>query len=553
MGKALPQLAAVTLCLSLSAGCVSRGEPGPAFPENYPTEADPVGSNNPASGPRSPQFGKAPKEPSAWDGFVVAMTDNPVARTFKSAGKSTANALTINPQETSAYDPVSLSSKAPKPDAEMYVSMARVQESGGNMQAAEQMFQQALQIDNKHVPALVGLGQMRFRQQKHQEAFAIFNQVRQLDPNNLEAILGQAHFHDTRENMPEASRLYSEATQKHPNVARTWNDLGLCLARQRRLGESQQALQKAVQLDAGNVLYRNNLATVLVELRRPDEALAHLQQAHGPAAGHYNLGFLLHRRGEDQAAAEQFQYALRVDPSFEAAKLWLDKINSGNSVPQRAGRPPLGRSAALLRGPDGRGLHLYTKQEAFASRPPAPPEVDHLVGDGPKDVILEDNAELADESDNAEAEQAYASDEDATEYAVPVAVEISDIEKTDSAEQSDSKQHQDQQIQPAYESESSVGAEESWEAMAEEPPVPEGFELDLSAGSKEPAKFTPVLVQPALVTGEAQEGVEPVGEPILPSPQYPVLEKTQEQEAELEAAPLPGENTLSKEEPMNSE
>lgn len=433
MGKALPKLAAVSLCLLSLTGCVSRGEPGPAFPESYSPAGPEVGSANPASGPRSPGFAPAPTETGPWAGFVTAMTENPVARTIKSAGQKTAETLTPKPHEEAEYDAVSLNNPPPKADAAMFVSMAQVHEAGNNLDAAAQTYEKALQLNKGHVPAIVGLAQVRFRQQRHDEAYQLFTQARKIDPHNLPAMLGQAHYHDTRENMPEASRLYTEATQRHPESATAWNDLGLCLARQGRLPESQQTLQRAVQLDPANVLYRNNVATVLVELKRNDEALAHLQQAHGRAPGHYNLGFLLHRRGEDRAAAEQFNLALRVDPSFEPARQWLEKLNSQGGS-QRAGRPPMGRAAAMLPGPDGRNLPLLAKNARRSKGPMAPPEIEHLDESGPWDAIVEseaarshDEKSMESEAENVELAVSTTDSLESGDRVVPVAaVEISD-------------------------------------------------------------------------------------------------------------------------------
>ena len=50
-------------------------------------------------------------------------------------------------------------------------------------------------------------------------------------------------------------------------------------------------------------LYRNNLAAVLVDLQRYDEALRHLAAVHAASVAHYNLGFLLAERHQTARAA----------------------------------------------------------------------------------------------------------------------------------------------------------------------------------------------------------------------------------------------------------
>ena len=44
--------------------------------------------------------------------------------------------------------------------------------------------------------------------------------------------------------------------------------------------------------------------------------------ANGPAVANYNLAALLHRQGNDEAAAQHFAAAVQADPSFTAARVW---------------------------------------------------------------------------------------------------------------------------------------------------------------------------------------------------------------------------------------
>jgi tetratricopeptide (TPR) repeat protein len=505
VGKALPKLAAVSLCLLSLTGCVSRGEPGPAFPENYSPNPQGAGSANPGNTPGTAGFPSAAQESGPWAGFVSAVTDNPVTRTFKSAGQKTAETITPKSHDESEFDEVSLNNPPPKMNAAMHVSMAHVHESSNNLDAAAQTYEKALKLDSKHVPAIVGLAQVRFRQQRHDEAYQLFTQTRKLDPHNLQAMLGQAHYQDTKENMPEATRLYTEATQRHPESAAAWNDLGLCLARQGRLPESQQTLQRAVQLDTSNVLYRNNVATVLVELKRNQEALVHLQQAHGQAAGHYNLGFLLHRRGEDQAAAEQFNMALRVDPSFEPARQWLEKLNSEQANPQRADRPNLGRSAALLRGPDGRNFPLFAKNAKRSKGLIAPPEIERLAtrksaakGADAETVAADDEQSKEAETETMELANSTTEAVDAADAVVPAAaIEISDESERESDSAFESKQNpapiRRVKVNQAYEAESGGKIEES--VSAPSAPAKEEY--------ASPNPLVAKLLQPRIITDAA--------------------------------------------------
>ena len=131
---------------------------------------------------------------------------------------------------------------------------------------------------------------------------------------------------DRQNKLDQATQLYQRAAHAHPHEAAAFNDLGLCYARRRMLNESIASLSDAVRLQPDRELYRNNLATVLVEQNRADEALKQLQAVQADAVAHYNVGYLLQQHGQDQLAANYFNRAAQMDPSFAAAQNWSTRI-----------------------------------------------------------------------------------------------------------------------------------------------------------------------------------------------------------------------------------
>ncbi|MBI3462242.1 MAG: tetratricopeptide repeat protein [Planctomycetes bacterium] len=183
--------------------------------------------------------------------------------------------------------------KPPKATPDFHIAMAKQMESVGNLAGAEEQYHKALALDG----------------------------------NNLVALINLAHLCDRQKRMPEAEALYVKATKLHPSEAAAFNDLGLCYARQHKLAQSQTALAEAVRLEGDRKLYRNNLATVLVEINRPQEALQHLQAVQDESVAHYNLGYLLANKGENQLAEHHFRQALQIDPTLTAAQTWLDSLD----------------------------------------------------------------------------------------------------------------------------------------------------------------------------------------------------------------------------------
>jgi Tfp pilus assembly protein PilF len=201
-------------------------------------------------------------------------------------------------------DAISLSTKA-KPSAGLYVAMARLAEQSGKLAEAEDNYQRALN----------------------------------LDPQNVDVLVGYARLKDRQGQLAEATGLYGRAVKAEPKNASVYNDLGLCLARQKKFGESRAALEQAIQLEPRKWLYRNNIAMVLVEMGQVDAAMAHLAAVQDEAVAHYNIGYILQKKGDSKAAAQHFAKALAKNPRLVEAQVWLDKLGQGPpSVAQS--RPP---------------------------------------------------------------------------------------------------------------------------------------------------------------------------------------------------------------------
>jgi tetratricopeptide (TPR) repeat protein len=226
----------------------------------------------------------------------------------------------INPKPTGPPavpedDATSLKNKS-KPGPELYVAIARLYEQAGKAAEAELQYQAALRESQ----------------------------------NNLSVLLAYARLKERLEKPDEAIQLYRRAAGAHPQEASVYNNLGLCYARQGRLDEALGALRRATELEPKNQLYRNNIATVLVDQGNLRDAFAHLRQVHGPAAAYYNMGYLLNKKGQTRAALQQFNLAVQSDPSFTAARQWVQYLQRSTTearLPQhpmaagvRIGAPP---------------------------------------------------------------------------------------------------------------------------------------------------------------------------------------------------------------------
>jgi tetratricopeptide (TPR) repeat protein len=145
-------------------------------------------------------------------------------------------------------------------------------------------------------------------------------------PGDVEVLRAAARMEDRMGQLAIAENLYAKAVTANPGHAGALNDLGLCLARQGKLEASVQVLEQAINIRPDKALYRNNAATVLVEMRQDKRALAHLANVHGAADANYNFGQLLVQRNRAADATPYFQAAIDQNPEMQHARVALGKL-----------------------------------------------------------------------------------------------------------------------------------------------------------------------------------------------------------------------------------
>ena len=240
----------------------------------------------------SKEFASSGRSGSALGGPMPAEPTG-LSGVWKKSTASVSGMFAAKPQ--AEPDSTRLDAPAKKVGPEVYVAVARVMENQANFTGAEEQYQRALKAA----------------------------------PNDMNSLLGMARLHDRQGNPAQAMQFYERAVKAHGKNAVVHNDLGLCYARQQQLDRSVQALSRAVELQPNNARYRNNLATVLVEAGRTGEALAHLSRSNSEAVAHYNVGFLLHKRGQQGEAVQHLQHAIALDPNLTPAREMLASWGAG--------------------------------------------------------------------------------------------------------------------------------------------------------------------------------------------------------------------------------
>lgn len=206
-------------------------------------------------------------------------------------------------------DPTRLDQPAGPVLAETQVAWAQTLERAGNLERADEVYRQAL-LDH---------------------------------PENLLPLVAYARMCSRHQRLDDAIELYRQAVQDHPQAALAWNDLGQAHAQRKEWGLAASAAARAIEIEPRNPLYASNLARILVAKGEPQGAMAALEQVYDPAIANYNLGVLLNKNGQSEAALARFHRAAELNPNLSQARTMVARLQSQarGGTPRQARRLPL--------------------------------------------------------------------------------------------------------------------------------------------------------------------------------------------------------------------
>lgn len=205
------------------------------------------------------------------------------------------------------------------------------------------------------IKELIEKGTKLHREEKYEEALSISDQILALDSNNYEGLVLRGKVYSDLKDPDLALQNFSKAIGKQPDSALAYhyrahiwlthmysneaihdnsmairltrNDTvkmssyinrGAAKAQKRDFQGAYEDYIKALDIDPDNLGAINNIATVLDELGRREEALQYLFRAikmdssfNGP---YVNIGFQYTKMGRHKEALEYFDKALTLDP-----------------------------------------------------------------------------------------------------------------------------------------------------------------------------------------------------------------------------------------------
>lgn len=224
--------------------------------------------------------------------------------------------------------------QSPPGTMEQQLSLARLSERHGKLDAAEKIYQGIVAKDPKDQNVQHRLGAVLARQGR----------------------------------LADAAPHFQAALSAGPPSAELLADAGYFCYLQDHLDEAERNLRAALEKDPSNQRARNNLALVLGNQGHVEESLAEFRQVVGEDEAYANLGYVLAQRGQLTSAKQCYGQALTLNNSLRPAAEALVQLERRKSGPGPTQAADAVASATIVQPADGnRDAELLVVSNADAS------------------------------------------------------------------------------------------------------------------------------------------------------------------------------------------
>jgi len=165
----------------------------------------------------------------------------------------------------------------------------RLAEASNNLPLAVQQYEEALKIDEKHLPSLYRLGVVHAKMTSY-------------------------------DNAVEAWKKYIKLTD---GSGVGYSNLGYTYELAGRLGDAETTYKAGIALDPDGEPCRVNYGLMLARLGRASEATLQLQTVLAPAEVHYNLASVYEQLGRKEQAKVEYNKSIELDPELQDARTRL--------------------------------------------------------------------------------------------------------------------------------------------------------------------------------------------------------------------------------------
>jgi tetratricopeptide (TPR) repeat protein len=207
-------------------------------------------------------------------------------------------------------------------------NLGNVRKRAADFAAAEQAYRRAIKLDGTNADAHLNLGKLLAESGNRVQARACYIKALRLAPRSVETQMSLGRLEEEELHGAAAIARYREAARLAPSDPAPHLMLGRALTGAGELDAAETSLCRALALDPGSGDACYNLGVLEQQRERFPEAAAHYRRAielatidspESTADSWNNLGVVLSRLGEREAALAAYLRAAELQPRFDGA------------------------------------------------------------------------------------------------------------------------------------------------------------------------------------------------------------------------------------------
>ena len=203
-------------------------------------------------------------------------------------------------------------------DIEQKLQEAIVFHQSGQLQRAEQIYQQVLQISPRNADALNLLGFLAYQVGRCEVAANLIAKAIEVDSKQYIFFINLGLVRQEQGELDKSIEAYHKAIEINPNDSDVYNNLGNTLQEQGELDKSIEAYYKAIEINPNDSDVYNNLGNTLQEQGELDKSIETYHKAieinPNDARIYYNLGAAQKKQGKLDNAIQTYQQAIEINP-----------------------------------------------------------------------------------------------------------------------------------------------------------------------------------------------------------------------------------------------
>jgi putative PEP-CTERM system TPR-repeat lipoprotein len=207
----------------------------------------------------------------------------------------------------------------------------------GDKASATQAFTTARALNPQYTPAELELARINLREANWTDARHQLTDILTVSGENPQARLWLGMMEESVGNHDAAILAFRKVTEIQPNNAIAWNNLAYLLAEHQKPDEALQCAQKAQELAPSNPDIQDTLGWALYHKGMYDNAITQLQDAVSKGGGvrqQYHLAMACLKAGKADRGRAILEQALRKDPKPAEAKLAQDLFKAAALAPK---------------------------------------------------------------------------------------------------------------------------------------------------------------------------------------------------------------------------